>query len=190
MWCWLWDNLVKRTCPAKITLWASPADHPHRPGSHQQSRCILSNFQKLNRATQNGLTILIRKERRALNFLRACVLRGLLIFSDKIFKQVEWQGWPFGISRDDNNFADVTLAWEDGQQVESHKVIFAGQVLFTKSSHSTNQQHWYHDHWSLININSIEQRTRGCSCRWADTQLPTFPQLRYGSINYPWALMV
>ena len=25
-----------------------PADHPHRPGSHQQSHCPLSSFQKLN----------------------------------------------------------------------------------------------------------------------------------------------
>ena len=28
-----------------------PADHPHRPGSHQQSCCPLSNFQKLNFVT-------------------------------------------------------------------------------------------------------------------------------------------
>ena len=34
--------------------------------------------------------------------------------------------------RDDNDFADVTLACEDGQQVEAHKVILAGQVLFDK----------------------------------------------------------
>ena len=29
--------------------------------------------------------------------------------------------------RDDNDFADVTLACEDAQQVEAHKVILAGQ---------------------------------------------------------------
>ena len=29
--------------------------------------------------------------------------------------------------RKDNDFADVTLACEDGQLVEAHKVIFAGQ---------------------------------------------------------------
>ena len=28
--------------------------------------------------------------------------------------------------RDDNKFNDVTLAWEDGQLVEAHKVILAG----------------------------------------------------------------
>ena len=32
--------------------------------------------------------------------------------------------------REDNDFADVTLACEDDQQVEAHKVILAGQVLF------------------------------------------------------------
>ena len=35
--------------------------------------------------------------------------------------------------REDNNFADVTLACEDGQQVEAHKVILAEQVLVNKS---------------------------------------------------------
>ena len=30
------------------------ADHPHRPGSHQQSCCPLSNFQKLNFVTHIG----------------------------------------------------------------------------------------------------------------------------------------
>ena len=42
----------------------------------------------------------------------------------------------FGNSKEDNNFADVALACEDGQQVEAHKVILAGQVLFTKLSQS------------------------------------------------------
>ena len=31
----------------------------------------------------------------------------------------------FGSSRDDNEFADVTLAFEDGQQMDAHKVILA-----------------------------------------------------------------
>ena len=31
----------------------------------------------------------------------------------------------FGNLREDNDFADVTLACEDGQQVEAHKVILA-----------------------------------------------------------------
>ena len=34
--------------------------------------------------------------------------------------------------RKDNNFADVTLACEDGQQVEAHTAILAGQVLANK----------------------------------------------------------
>ena len=72
--------------------------------------------------------------------------------------------------RDDNDFADVTLACEDGEQVEAHKVILAGQVLFNKLSHSH-----HHINNIFININSVEQQARGCSCRWADAQLPTFP---------------
>ena len=36
----------------------------------------------------------------------------------------------FGNLREDNDFADVTLACEDDQQVEAHKVILAGKVLF------------------------------------------------------------
>ena len=76
-----------------------------------------------------------------------------------MFYQHEWQVWAFQNLRDDNDFADVTLAREDAQQVEAHKVILAGQVRFTKLSHS---QH----HINNIN-NSIEheQQTRGCSCR-------------------------
>ena len=38
----------------------------------------------------------------------------------------------FGSSREDNNFADVTLACEDGQQVEAHKVILVASSPFFK----------------------------------------------------------
>ena len=36
----------------------------------------------------------------------------------------------FGNLRDDHDFADVTLACEDGQQVEAHKVILAASSPF------------------------------------------------------------
>ena len=36
----------------------------------------------------------------------------------------------FGSLRQSHDFADMTLAYEDGQQGEAHKVILAGQVLF------------------------------------------------------------
>merc|ERR1712105_528677 len=36
----------------------------------------------------------------------------------------------FGNFREDNDFADVTLACEDGQQVEAHKVILAASSPF------------------------------------------------------------
>ena len=38
----------------------------------------------------------------------------------------------FGSLREDNNFSDVTLACEDGQQVEAHKVILATSSPFFK----------------------------------------------------------
>ena len=38
--------------------------------------------------------------------------------------------WAFGNFREDNDFADVTLACEDGQQVEAHKVILAASSPF------------------------------------------------------------
>ena len=47
----------------------------------------------------------------------------------------------FGNLREDNDFADVTLACEDGQQVEAHKVILAAsspffQKLLGRNKHS------------------------------------------------------
>ena len=39
----------------------------------------------------------------------------------------------FGSLREDNNFSDVTLACEDGQQVEAHKVILAASSPFFKT---------------------------------------------------------
>ena len=46
----------------------------------------------------------------------------------------------FGNLREDNNFANVTLACEDGQQVEAHKVILAAssptfRTLFGRNKH-------------------------------------------------------
>ena len=38
----------------------------------------------------------------------------------------------FGNLRDDTDFSDVTLACEDGQQVEAHKVILAASSPFFK----------------------------------------------------------
>ena len=38
----------------------------------------------------------------------------------------------FGNLREDNEFADVTLACDDGQQVEAHKVILAASSPFFK----------------------------------------------------------
>ena len=46
----------------------------------------------------------------------------------------------FGSLREENDFADVTLACEDGQQIEAHKVILASsspffQNLLKKNKH-------------------------------------------------------
>ena len=52
--------------------------------------------------------------------------------------------------REDYDFADVALACEDHQQVEAHKVILAGQVLFNL------------DYFTAIDINVIvEKQARG-----------------------------
>ena len=49
---------------------------------------------------------------------------------------LQWNDFPDNIKiafahlREDNDFADVTLACEDGQQVEAHKVILAASSPF------------------------------------------------------------
>merc|ERR1712208_224894 len=48
----------------------------------------------------------------------------------------------FGSLREDNDFADVTLACEDGQQVEAHKVILASSSpFFQKLLERNKHQH-------------------------------------------------
>jgi len=52
---------------------------------------------------------------------------------------LKWNDFPenavsaFGTLREDREFADVTLACEDGQQVEAHKVILASSSPFFKN---------------------------------------------------------
>ena len=70
-----------------------------------------------------------------------------------------------------NDFVDVTLACEDGHQVDAPKVILAGQVLFN---------------WFIIffmNIVIIKMNI-------VFEQMPNFPFLRCVSINYLWALLM
>ena len=45
----------------------------------------------------------------------------------------------FGCLRDDVDFSDVTLASEDGQQVEAHKVILAASSPFFKNMLQKNK---------------------------------------------------
>ena len=47
----------------------------------------------------------------------------------------------FGNLREDNDFADVTLACEDGQQVEAHKVILAASSPFFQKLLGRNIKH-------------------------------------------------
>ena len=47
----------------------------------------------------------------------------------------------FGSLRQDNDFADVTLACEDGQQIEAHKVILAASSPFFQNLLKRNQHH-------------------------------------------------
>ena len=60
----------------------------------------------------------------------------------------------FGDLREDNDFTDVTLACEDGQQVEAHKVILAEQVLVNKS---------HCQHHICININNVNVRQKAAA---------------------------
>ena len=60
------------------------------------------------------------------------------MFRDEKMLRLKWQDFQenaisaFGTLREDNEFADVTLACEDGQQVEAHKVILAASSPFFK----------------------------------------------------------
>ena len=69
-------------------------------------------------------------------------------FSDEIFGQYERQSWAFGNLREDNDFADVTLACGDDHRVEAHSVILAEQVLFNRLLHSRH-------HININNVNVI-----------------------------------
>ena len=54
----------------------------------------------------------------------------------------------FGNLREDNDFADVTLACGDDHRVEAHRVILDEQVLFNRLLHSRH-------HININNVNVI-----------------------------------
>ena len=58
----------------------------------------------------------------------------------------------FGSLREDTEFADVTLACEDGQQIEAHKVILAASSPFFQNLLKRNT----HPH-PLIYMRGIDQ---------------------------------
>ena len=64
--------------------------------------------------------------------------------------------------REDNDFADMTLACVDDQQVEAPKLFLAGQVLFNRLFHS-------HHHINII----VKKQARGSS--WALVVKPALP---------------
>ena len=57
----------------------------------------------------------------------------------------------FGSLREDHDFADVTLACEDGKQVEAHKVILASSSPFFQNLLKRNK----HNH-PLIYIRGVK----------------------------------
>ena len=63
---------------------------------------------------------------------------GSSYFSDKVFDQHGWHDWAFGSLRDDGDFADVTLACEDDELKEAHKVVPALTNPSSKSNHLPN----------------------------------------------------
>ena len=58
----------------------------------------------------------------------------------------------FGRLRDDKEFTDVTLACEDGQQVEAHKVILAASSPFFEKILQKNK-HSHPLHYAAIESN-------------------------------------
>jgi len=71
--------------------------------------------------------------------------------------------------RKDNNFADVTLACEDGQQVEAHTAILAGQVLANKLYHR-----YYNINTTNINTDDININDRSTFSDEGPKQLNQF----------------
>ena len=47
----------------------------------------------------------------------------------------------FGILRGDKDFSDVTLACEDGQQIEAHKIVLASSSPLFSDILKNNQTH-------------------------------------------------
>ena len=86
------------------------------------------------------------------------VLTSLVNMSEKLCLQ--WNDFnsnvnkAFGNLREDNDFSDVTLASEDGRQVEAHKVLLAAaspffkEVLLKKST-ATPWYIWEESRWIL-----------------------------------------
>ena len=50
----------------------------------------------------------------------------------------------FGNLREDKEFTDVTLAWEDGQQIEAHKVVLAASSPFFQNLLNKNVKKHHH----------------------------------------------
>ena len=76
--------------------------------------------------------------------------------------------------RKDNNFADVTLACEDGQQVEAHTAILAGQVLANKLYHRYYNINTTNINTDDININDININDRSTFSDEGPKQLNQF----------------
>ena len=86
--------------------------------------------------------------------------------SEKLFLQ--WNDFQenikraFGHLREENDFADVTLACEDGQQVEAHKVILAASSpFFQKLLGRFKHPHPLHQFFEDIELR-FEVRSRSC----------------------------
>ena len=100
---------------------------------------------------------------------RLCFWGSPHIFANEIFGHCERQSLAFGNTKEGNKIvrfrndcAGVTLACEDGQQVEAHKVILAEQVLVNKS---------HCQHHICININNVNVRQKAAAGCWWSSQL-------------------
>ena len=65
-------------------------------------------------------------------------------------------GWALRNFGEDNDLANRTLAYEDGQQVEADKMILAGEVLFNRLYHINIYNIVKNENWKLFVLGCLD----------------------------------
>ena len=121
------------TCPEMLSSLKVPMSHHSSKGKEVpgQLKRYQTKTTKSNALVSNSFQLLIGSQLRSFKM------------SEKLCLQ--WNDFQeniksaFGNLREDNDFTDVTLACEDGQQVEAHKVILAASSPFFQKLLGRNQ---------------------------------------------------